>query len=615
MKLKSLFGFLKKPKFWMPSSLVLGAGAIVLATVLVMNTFFSAAPVINNSGADSTPYVEEEKSEESENHQEESGGQNSNQNSNKPSQNGENINSTPTAQDPQGGVQNVPYGYIDDVDSNDIASIGTKVTITLFGADSGGVFADSMSNFAKASHNAVPDKTPYTKFLGFVKKCDNLGKNVSLEFAGTGSSAYQKYCRKYPDMQLSTGDCLISMESGGKQRAANFSFSDVYTVTKINQSAQYTVSNNSIEAEFLSALKFAGGVRNKNVTVFAVGEDYQIMMPATGNSLMTVKVGDRIYSDNSNGILRSDVAVHRVVVPGEVLDEAKSYTVIERDMRDRKAYFPVVGNIEAESFKFRPVSSSGEVRAYYISDTHERVAMPVDSAKKFGSIDLLVLGGDIPDDSSKLENILTGYEISGSVAKGEIPVIWSRGNHETRGAESENIADYIPAKDGKLYYTVRLGSIWAVVLDCGEDKADNHAEYGGTVDCTQYRKAQTEFLKRVIKNADDEYEAEGVKYRIVISHVPFTDVNGTDADISAEWTRLIAQNIYPDTMLSGHYHYTSVVSSNRYLRENLPEFSVLIGSKYDVLTFTGTGIIFSGKNIDAEFINSSSGKVGGGKLK
>ena len=125
----------------------------------------------------------------------------------------------------------------------------------------------------------------------------------------------------------------------------------------------------------------------KNVTVFAVGNEYQIMAQANGCTLMTVRVGDRIFGDESNGILRSNVKIHRVAVPMKLLDEAGEYTVIEQQVTERRPYFPKLGEIDEETYKFYPVPKTGEVRAYHVADAHNRVETPVGAAKKFGKID------------------------------------------------------------------------------------------------------------------------------------------------------------------------------------------------------------------------------------
>ena len=108
--------------------------------------------------------------------------------------------------------------------------------------------------------------------------------------------------------------------------------------------------------------------------------------------------------------------------------------------------------------------------------------------KETGKIDFLILNGDVPEDSSKIKHFDTIYEIVSQVTHGNIPAVFSRGNHDTRGIFAENIAEYTPCENGNSYFTFRLGSIWGVVIDCGEDKTDSNEEYGNTGCCSAFRK-------------------------------------------------------------------------------------------------------------------------------
>ena len=49
--------------------------------------------------------------------------------------------------------------------------------------------------------------------------------------------------------------------------------------------------------------------------VFAVGEEYQILVPVKAPCLMWVQVGDKCYYDAKQGIMCSDTTMHRMHVP------------------------------------------------------------------------------------------------------------------------------------------------------------------------------------------------------------------------------------------------------------------------------------------------------------
>lgn len=315
--------------------------------------------------------------------------------------------------------------------------------------------------------------------------------------------------------------------------------------------------------------------------VFAVGNEYQIMVPVTCPSLFWVEIGEDKFYDEQNGIMRSLCTTHRVAVPMEILDRAGEYTVCERQIIDRKPYFAETGDVVRTSFKFYPVPT-GDVRLYHISDTHSMLDEPVRAAKAFGKIDLLILNGDILNDSANPESFDLLYRIAEGITGGSIPTVFSRGNHDLRGYYAEAFAEYTPNNNGNTYYTFRIGDIWGLVLDGGEDKPDSHAEYGHTVSCHVFRKRQTEFIKNVIANSEREYGAEGVRRKLIVSHIPFSYIQEPPFDIEgeiySEWSSLIRENIHPDLMLCGHLHGTVIAPVGGEMDDYGQPCTVIIGS-------------------------------------
>lgn len=303
--------------------------------------------------------------------------------------------------------------------------------------------------------------------------------------------------------------------------------------------------------------------------VYAVGNEYQIFIQVNHESLMWVKVGNEEYHDDSNGILRSASMTHKVTVPMDELDRAGEYTLCYRIVGERLPYFSKTGPVEEIVFQFRPVAADKEnFRFYMISDTHNRVNAPVEAGKFFGDeLDFLIINGDIPDHSGDIKNFAAFHKIAGRISNGSIPVVLARGNHDLRGICAEQLANYTPTDNGRSYYTVRLGSLWFLILDCGEDKDDSHEAYGFTNCCSAFRRRETKFLENVVRNADKEYDAEGVKYKFVVCHVPFTYTQKPPFDIEQElygyWCKLLRENVKPHLMLCGHIHqcYVSHIGS------------------------------------------------------
>ncbi len=329
--------------------------------------------------------------------------------------------------------------------------------------------------------------------------------------------------------------------------------------------------------------------------VFAVGNNYQIMVPVTHNSLFWVEVGDKCFYDESNGIMRSLCTIHRVSVPMDIMDKAREYTVCERVIIDRKPYFAETEETVRRTFEFCSVPD-GDIRTYIITDAHNKQDEPIAEAKKFGKIDVLIMLGDIINHSGDIAYFDTVYQLAQAITGGSVPVVFVRGNHDLRGYYAEQFAEYTPNHHGNTYYTFRLGSLWGMILDCGEDKPDDHAEYGLTVACHGFRERQTDYIKDVIANADEEYNAPGVRNRVILSHIPFCHVSHAPFDIEqeiyGEWLRLIRESIHPDVMLCGHKHSRTISPVGGRLDSLGQPCTVIIGGLYNGDNNSGCGVIF-----------------------
>lgn len=346
--------------------------------------------------------------------------------------------------------------------------------------------------------------------------------------------------------------------------------------------------------------------------VFAVGEDYKIFIQTNESALVRVKIGDECYYDHSNGVIRSGTDMHKITVPMEELDREKRYTVCFRKMIERKPYFSLTGDEEELAFDFNPLPKD-RFSIFQVADAHGMINQPAAAAKIFeseaGKIDLLVLNGDVIDHSGKIENFDAIYKITSLITGGQIPAVFSRGNHDTRGIYAENIADYTPTRDGFSYFSFRLSGLWGLVLDCGEDKNDSNEEYGNTICCHTFRKEETRYIESVIKNAKNEYSADGVTKKIVFAHSPFTERFPAPFNIEEDtyeyWTKLIGENIKPDAMLCGHTHKFAIdypASAKDAYKMSWP---VVVASQPNTKDrhFAGGGLIVDGDKITVVFCN------------
>ncbi len=364
-------------------------------------------------------------------------------------------------------------------------------------------------------------------------------------------------------------------------------------------------------------------------TVFAVGDTYQIFVPVKAEVLMWIRVGDELYYDDSNGIIKSATDIHKIEIPMDELDREKEYTVCWRKIIERKPYYTETEDEEQETFNFKPVCGNN-INAYHIADAHNMVDKPVIAAQTYADtgkeLDFLILNGDIPNHSGEIRYFDNIYEICALITHGNIPVVFSRGNHDTRGIYAENIAEYTPCQNGNSFYSFRLGSIWGLVLDCGEDKDDSHISYGHTICCHNFRKKETKFIENIIKNADNEYCADGVKHRIVVVHNPFTRKYDPPFNIEEEiyeyWVKLLRESIKPEVIICGHKHMLKIINKGDEFDAYGQPCPVVIGSvPEDFLNeqgkqyFAGCGYNFTDDKIEVTFTDSKEKIIDTSTLK
>ena len=350
--------------------------------------------------------------------------------------------------------------------------------------------------------------------------------------------------------------------------------------------------------------------------VYAVGDDYHIFIVPAVKTVMWCRVGGKVYFDDANGVLRSEGPLHRIAVPRSELDKAGQYTVGFRKFRERVPYFNKPEGEGEITIPFRPVTAENP-KFFLLSDVHSHIEAGIAAASSF-DMDFLIVNGDIHNDSVTLEKMLSDHLMAGAVTRGEIPAVFSRGNHDLRGAWAEKQPELAPMPGGRSYGTFRLGPVWGLLLDAAEDKPDGSIEYGGVNCCHEFRLRETAFLEEVIARKSSEYEAPGVKYRLVVSHINFSEPHNPpfdiEYDIYRQWCGLIREKIRPCCCLYGHVHrnYVTMPGSERDIFD-LGVPAVVAGVPEpgeNGVGFTGAGITLSPETLHVRFIDHT-GKTAG----
>ena len=285
--------------------------------------------------------------------------------------------------------------------------------------------------------------------------------------------------------------------------------------------------------------------------VYAVEDTYQIVFSTNHAATAWVEIDGEKYYDLFAGSMKSEDTVHKITVPQEKLDAAKSYSIHAEKMIYRGPFGGFKGEEISKSYNFRPVDSSDGLVYYTITDAHHARDGAVNAALSVENLDFLVILGDsvgmVEYEADAQYSNLIAHDVTG----GEIPVVYARGNHEIKGDYAEQLYKYVGSKNENFYYWFTLSDVFGITLDLGEDHDEGWWEYYGTDQFALYHEEQTKFLQELV--AEKPYE--GYNYTLVACHIPIQFVNSRKdhVEVKATWTELINQ-IDPDLAVYGHQH-------------------------------------------------------------
>ena len=286
--------------------------------------------------------------------------------------------------------------------------------------------------------------------------------------------------------------------------------------------------------------------------VYAVEDEYQIVFSTSDSAVAWVEIGGECYYDLYAGSMRSADRVHKITVSQRVLDGAKGYRIHAQQMIYRGPFGGYKGETISRDYDFRPVDVSDGLNYFSLSDVHEAVDAATKAATTRDDLDFIVLLGDIVSMVETEADAQLANKLAFSITKGQIPVIYARGNHEIKGEYGEELYKYVGSKNESYAYTVTLSdAVWAVVLDLGEDHEDDWWEYYGTAQFDRYRQEQTQMLEEILEDGD----YQSYPYRMALCHIPimFVDDHGLFEKFREEWTALL-NALEIDICLSGHQH-------------------------------------------------------------
>lgn len=291
--------------------------------------------------------------------------------------------------------------------------------------------------------------------------------------------------------------------------------------------------------------------------VFDCGNDYYAVVWVTstkGSGCVKYMCNgeEKVVWDTSAGIVRSNDKVHSVLVPKKEL-QGNKYKVVSQYVGYKLGYSASKGKtVESEEYLFGGVPKDDDIKILAISDIHYMEKEMKKSLQYFTEApDLIAMLGDISSTTESKEQFVN-YMLKNAayLSKSVVPVIYARGNHETRGEFSAEVIKYLPTETDGFYFTFDFGPLGGVVLDSGEDKDDSHPEYSGLIQFEEYRNKEYEWLTNLQKS-----EFEDSRYKIVFTHHPvLSDHFGKD------WTAPL-KDLEMDLIVGGHYHKSDFVEA------------------------------------------------------
>ena len=263
--------------------------------------------------------------------------------------------------------------------------------------------------------------------------------------------------------------------------------------------------------------------------------------------------------------------LHKIRIDGLQPGQKYYYRVCSQEILLYQAYKKVFGNTAQSAFSefTLPATDTDSFTAVVFNDLHQHTQTFRALCQQIKNVnyDFVVFNGDCVDDPVD-HNQATSF-IS-ELTEGRIPTFFMRGNHEIRNAYSIGLRDHYDYVGDRTYGSFNWGDTRIVMLDCGEDKPDDHWVYYGLNDFTQLRNEQVDFLKKELSSK--EFKKAGK--RVLIHHIPLYGNDGKNLCANL-WTKLLEKAPF-NISLNAHTHKYAYHPKGE-LGNNYP---VIIGGGY-----------------------------------
>lgn len=222
-----------------------------------------------------------------------------------------------------------------------------------------------------------------------------------------------------------------------------------------------------------------------------------------------------------DGMVVAHNTLHKIRLTDLSPGQTYAYKVYSREITKFLPYEKSFGvTLESEEFHFTTVDPQKDsTELLILNDIHDRPHSFAQLEALYGNKDYeaVFLNGDMFDHQDS-EQQLIDHLIAPCTATfaSEKPLLYIRGNHETRGEFSYELANYFEHIDNRPYFSFSRGPVFFVALDTGEDKEDDHEAYYGLAAFDAFREEQAKWLEQELQRP----AAKRARYRVVLMHIP-----------------------------------------------------------------------------------------------
>lgn len=273
-----------------------------------------------------------------------------------------------------------------------------------------------------------------------------------------------------------------------------------------------------------------------------------------------VEYGENATTDKkahsvTDGLVNANNRIHEVVLEGLQPGKAYQYRVASKEVKEFQPYKLTYGEtINSEVHSFATLDANAkEVNWLVLNDIHDRPESfsQLVNLNQNDPYQFVFLNSDMFDYQTNEEQIINHLltPCTASFASKK-PLLFVRGNHETRGKYARQLKEYFTNPGGE-YFTFQAGPVFAIALDTGEDKEDTHPVYAGIVDFDTYREKQAQWLEKQLQSR----AFKKAKFRVVMMHIPpFYSGEGHGALHCRKLFSPLFDKYKVDLVIAGHTH-------------------------------------------------------------